>query len=215
MACWYPQTAVAFRSDPPAGRTGSSGSGGATCRSCHGNNVGGGSVQIVGVPDKYQANAIYDITVRVADSAKLGAGFQLSVEDASGLPAGTLSIIDAVNTQLNTDDPAWVNHRLAGVNNSVANWAASGNSVDYLVRWQAPSSDIGPITFWAIGNAINNNFNSSGDNIYLANKSASFIQVPAVSEWGLVVLTLCVLTAGTLALRRAPALTSLRRHVEN
>ena len=206
VAC-LAQTAMASRFDVLSGRTGGPANGGATCRSCHGNAVGAGSVEIIGVPDKYQANAVYDLTVRVSDATKLGAGFQISVEDAAGNHIGALSIIDPVKTELNPDDPAYANHTSNGVDASVAGWAANGNSFSYPVRWAAPSTDMGTVTFWAAGNAINNNSSPSGDNIYLTSKSASFVAVPAVSTWGMIVLALCVMTAGTIvAGRRRPSL---------
>ncbi len=198
----FPQATWAFRDGPPPGRTGSPGSGGATCRSCHGVDVGAGSVTILGAPLHYQSDAVYDITIRVSDPNQFGAGFQLSVEDVSGNPAGTLLVIDSVNTQLNSSDSGWINHTKDGVDNSVVDWAANGNSAEFAVRWQAPSSDVGAITFWAAGNAIDNNHSLTGDFVYLANRSATFVQVPAVSEWGIVILMLCLLTAGTLALLR-------------
>lgn len=196
-------SASASRFDVLPGRTGGPANGGSTCRSCHGSAVGDGSVQIIGAPSNYQANGVYDLTVRVSDVGQAGAGFQLSVEDPAGNHVGTLSVIDAVNTELNTDDPAYINHTSDGVDDSVANWNANGSSASYTVRWTAPSTDMGPITFWAAGNAINNNFSPSSDFIYTTSKSATFVAVPAVSTWGLVILALCVLTAGTLAgLRR-------------
>ncbi len=62
----------------------------------------------------------------------------------------------------------------SGVNNAVANWVAGSNSATYTVQWQAPATDVGTLTFWAAGNAINNNFSSSGDTIYLTNVAATF-----------------------------------------
>jgi hypothetical protein len=56
----------------------------------------------------------------------------------------------------------------------VANWAANGNSATYNVQWQAPATDMGSLTSWAAGNAINNSFFSDGDIIYLTNVSATF-----------------------------------------
>ena len=199
VAC-LTQSAQASRFAVASGRTGSPGSGGATCRGCHGSTVGTGSVEILGMPDNYQANAVYDLTVRVSDATKLGAGFQISAEDAAGNHIGTLSVIDAVNTALNTG--VYLNHTSNGVDAAVTGWAANGNSVSYPARWTAPSTDMGTVTFWAAGNAINNNFSSSGDIIYLTSKSASFIAVPAVSTWGMVVFTLCVMTAGTIVAGR-------------
>lgn len=203
--------AKASRFDVVPGRTGGPAGLGATCRQCHGNAVGNGSVEIVGVPNKYQANAVYDLTVRVSDPDKLGAGFQISVEDAIGNHVGALSVIDSVNTELNPSDNGYLNHRPEGVDASIAAWAANGNSFDFPVRWTAPDVDMGTVTFWAAGNAINNNFSPNCsqacapgccDIVYLANESAGFLSVPAASTWGLIMLGLSVLTAGTLLSRR-------------
>ena len=193
----------AFRSGPPAGHNGSTASGGATCMVCHGSAIGGGMVEILGVPAQYEADALYDLTVRISDPAQAGAGFQLSVETAAGSQAGTLIAIDATNTQLNVD-PRWINHTQTGVNNAVATWAAMGNAAEYDVRWQAPATDVGPVTFWAAGNAINNDFFNTGDIIYLTNESATFLSiVPAAGAWGLLAMGLVVLIAGTIVVGRS------------
>jgi len=171
---------------------------------CHGAGAGAGSVQILGFPTNYAPSTDYDLTVRIADATKLGAGFQISVEDASGEHVGALVVTDATNTQFNTGN-VWINHTLSGVNNSVANWAANSSAANYMVRWTSPAADEGPITAWAAGNAINNDFNSSGDTIYLTSATANFMQdVPTVSQWGLAVLALLVLTIGTAIIRRRP-----------
>ena len=168
-----PAAAFANRTGPPAGVNGSVASFGSTCRVCHGSTVGAGSVQILGAPTLYQSNMIYDIIVRVSDPAttQTGAGFQISVENGAGSHVGTLSVSDPVRTQSNL---GWINHNSTGVSNSVSNWLALGRAAEYNVRWQAPAGDIGPVTFWAAGNAINNNLASSGDRIYLTNMTATF-----------------------------------------
>ena len=155
--------AFGFRTGPPSGFNGSTASGGTSCRVCHGNAVGVGSVTILNAPLNYVPGATYDLTVRVQDDTKLGGGFQISVEDPAGNHAGLLIVTDPINTQENLE---WVNHTITGVDNAVDNWAALGNAAEYNVRWQAPEC-IGPVTFWVAGNAINNNNSSTGDTIYL------------------------------------------------
>lgn len=199
----FTNSALASRFNVLPGRTGGPANGGATCRSCHGSAVGDGSVEILGAPSQYQANAAYDLTIRVSDAGQSAAGFQLSVEDASGNHIGVLSVIDAVHTELNSDDPVYINHTSVGVDDAATNWVSNGNSASYNVRWTAPATDMGQVTFWAAGNAVNNNFSTSGDFIYTTNTSATFVAVPAVSTWGVMILALGVLTAGTIAgLRR-------------
>lgn len=202
-------SALAFRSGPPGGMTGSPASGGNSCTLCHSGGSGSGSVQILGFPAQYAPNTDYDLTVRIADATKLGAGFQISVEDSSGEHMGTLTLLDATNTQFNAGN-VWVNHTLTGVANSVTNWAGNGNAADYTVRWTSPATDEGPITAYAAGNAINNNFGSSGDTIYLTSVTATFMEeIPTVSQWGLAVIALMVLSAGSVILRQMSAGPSL------
>ena len=195
-----PGGAFAFRSGPPPGRNGSTASLGASCIGCHSAGVGE-SVEILGVPTTYEANTTYNLTVRIADAAQAGAGFQLSVEDDAGTHVGTLVITDATNTQPNG---GWVNHTFTGVDNSVTNWSGLGNSAEYNVDWVSPASNVGAVTFWAAGNAINNDSSLNGDHVYLTNVSATFsLPVPAASTWGLVMLTLLMIVgASVLLLRR-------------
>lgn len=194
-----PASVFAYRSGPPPGRNGSTASGGASCMVCHGATVGAGSVTIIGAPVTYQANVLYNLTIRIEDSTQAGAGFQLSAEDPSGVHTGVLFVADA-NTQPNT---GWINHTSAGVTNSITNWTSLGNAAEYNVVWQAPASDAGPVTFWAAGNAINNNSFPTGDLIYLTTETADFSPpVPTVSQWGLLVMLLVLMTAGTLLIGR-------------
>ncbi len=172
--CGLPAEVLAFRSGPPASVNGSTSSSGTSCTICHGAAVGTGSVTILGAPALYQPSTVYHLIVRIQDNARVGAGFQISAEGPTGTHQGTLAITDAANTQLNTTNNRFVNHRSAGVTASVAGWAGLGNAAEYVVDWLAPATDVGPVTFWAAGNAINNNGLSNGDLIYLTNVTATF-----------------------------------------
>ncbi len=192
--------ALAFSGGPPSGVNGSTGSGGSDCSVCHANSSGGaGAVQILGAPSAYVAGALYNLTIHIADPVKVGAGYQFSVEDAAGIATGTLSLVDA-NSQLNG---GFINHTSAGVTASIANWGSLGNAAEYQFTWQAPAGDAGPVTFWAAGIAINNAGGDNGDLLYLTNQSASFAgNVPTVSEWGLAIMLMSLMTAGTIIMVR-------------
>lgn len=203
----------AFRSGPPAAHNGSVDSMGNTCTACHLGGAGSGMVEILGAPSSYEANETYSLTVRISDPVQAGAGFQISVEDAGGTHVGTLIVTDATNTQINIGDSGYVNHTSTGVSNSVTNWVAMGDSAEYNLDWQAPASDAGTVTFWAVGNAINNNFSNSGDLVYLTNTSADFdagVMVPATSTWGLLLLTLVMLIAGSVVIARKAVPAAIR-----
>lgn len=174
VAIAAPSVAWANRSGPPANFNGSTASGGNSCRACHGIDVGGGSVQILGVPPAYAPSAIYNITVRVSDAMRAGAGFELSVEDGAGQHVGTLIRTDVTNTQFVGVGSRFIAHTSTGVNNSVTNWVSLGSAAEYNLQWQAPSTNLGTVRFWAAGNAINNNMFSTGDRIYLTSMTSGF-----------------------------------------
>ncbi len=192
---------MASRFGPIPGVTGSTASNGNNCTICHSGATGGlGSVQILGAPAMYQFDQLYNLTVRISDPVQVGAGFQLSVEDVAGTHVGTLIASDAVNTQLNGGDDNFINHTDTGVDNSVANW---NGFAEYNLGWQSPASDVGPITFWAAGNAINNNSINTGDRIYTTSTTAGpGFPVPAVSTGGLLGFAFLNVTIGAILLRR-------------
>ena len=145
------------------------------CTLCHGTRAGSGLVTVLGAPTTYTFNEIYNLTVRVADPDQVGAGFQISVEDAVGNHVGTLMKGDDGYTQLAPGDPGWVTHTFAGVGNAVAGWAALGNAAEYHLQWKAPEADVGEIMFYLAGNAINDDHVEFGeqDTIYLHAQSAT------------------------------------------
>jgi len=197
--------ALGFSSGPPAGFTGSPASGGADCTQCHSGviNSGPGSVQVQGLPSAYTPNAIYNLIVRIEDAGRVGAGFQLSAEGPAGTHIGTLAPADA-NAQ---SELGFVHQTTTGYGNSLTNWSGLGDAAEFAINWQAPAGDEGPVTFWAVGNAVDDSGTNSGDNVYAATASVSAgAGIPTVGEWGLALFVILLLTAGTiLAGRGAPS----------
>jgi len=67
------------------------------------------------------------------------------------------------------------------------------------------------VTFWAAGNAINENALPSGDHVYTARvSSAPQAIVPAASFWGLSALGLAATSAGTIVLAGGAGFTTRR-----
>lgn len=141
------------------------------CTSCHAydtpNNPGPGSVAILDVPRRYRPNAIYDFRVRIADPDQVGAGFEISAENAGG-HQGQLLIADALRTRNADNQPPilYVTHTSQGFRDSVDRWAANGNAAEFAVRWQAPATDEGAVTLFAAGNAVNDANATDGDRYY-------------------------------------------------
>jgi thiosulfate dehydrogenase len=141
---------------------------GQSCTLCHLFGEGLGRVQLLGAPQRYRPGVVYDLTVRVSDSdyEQKGAGFEISAEGALG-HVGDFILSDAVHTRYadnHTTD--YVTHTRNAFEDSVANWAVNGNAYEFILAWQAPLVDAGPITFFTAGQAVNNNTRATGDHYY-------------------------------------------------
>lgn len=130
-------------------------------------NSGGGSVAISGISGTYVPGAVYHMTVTVTQQGGGKFGFNFEALDISNGNAGTFTI-----TQTGT----WIRQGVNGTRNTVSQGhsgssgpiaGAGSNSFDFYFDWTAPSSSIGPVTFYATGLAVNmNGVNDSGDQVY-------------------------------------------------
>lgn len=141
------------------------------CTSCHSGtiNSGPGSVTIASSPtltNGYTRGATYTITVNVSDNSAsnnnlFGVGVEVLL--ASGENGGTLTITDANLTQIKT---ATVNSHVRNNVVHTGNGNSGPNSQQFSFDWTAPATGENPVTFYAVGNAANNNGDNTGDNIY-------------------------------------------------
>ncbi len=150
----------AFSSNPPDELTGAPNEG--NCTQCHtGNdlNVVGGSLMLT-VPGVYTPGMEYDIVVELARAGQSRWGFQITAQDSKNVRAGTFATSDT-NTRLEkANSKQYIEHT------SVGTAAGTRNSNSWTFKWTAPSNDVGPITFYAAGNAANNANGALGDYIY-------------------------------------------------
>ncbi|MDP2361535.1 MAG: choice-of-anchor V domain-containing protein [bacterium] len=160
-----PALAFGYASGPPNGLTGAPGEG--TCIQCHdsfGLNSGSGLLTISG-PDEYEPGQTYPITVTLAHAGQSRWGFQMTPLDL-----GALLVTDFVNTQgSSTGGNSYVKHTTTGTQAGTAD-----GPVSWTCDWIAPATDVGPVTFYAAGNAANGNFSNSGDYIYTASFTTEF-----------------------------------------
>ena len=153
---------AAYDARPPLAHTG--GFGEPSCRECHFD----GPIQppeklSLGVPERYQPGAAYELEVSIRDTTARVGGFQLAARVAegphAGTQAGTLCSLDAgVDVVADT---------VTGVQYASHALARSADSLQWTVRWQAPTEDVGPVIFHVAANSANDDDSMLGDVIIL------------------------------------------------
>ena len=135
-----------------------------TCAECHvGNDLNSpdGSLMLVDIPETYMPNKVYEIVVELAHPGQSRWGFEMTALDADGTKAGIFELVDETNTQLSTaNDKQYVKHTTAGTA------AGTADENQWTIQWTAPDADIGPITFYAAGNAADGKNGAAGDYIH-------------------------------------------------
>ncbi|UTW63836.1 T9SS type A sorting domain-containing protein [bacterium SCSIO 12741] len=147
-------------SPAPKGYTGSPADG-RTCGTnggCH----GGGATQMPGMiitdipAEGYTPGQTYNVSVMVRDSGRMVFGFSLTAQNNAGDGLGTL--IPGAGTELSNDN-IYISHKTGTTR--------SGNSKTWPFQWKAPAAGTGTVSFYATGNAGNDNRMASGDNVYM------------------------------------------------
>ena len=154
---------------PPDEKTGAFNEDTCVTAGCHtGNalNTVGGSLMLT-TPDTYEPGEVYTIIVNLERTGQSKWGFQMTALDADGVRAGTFAADDAANTQISeANSKQYIKHTAAGT-------AGANDANSWEFEWTAPDTDVGPITFYAAGNASNGNFNPIDDYIYTAQEEST------------------------------------------
>ncbi len=153
----------AFSSGPPNEKTGASNENTCAQIGCHTANdlnVSGGSL-ILTVPETYVPSEVYTIVVDLSRTGQSRWGFEMTALDADGARAGSFAVDAAGATQLSeANSKQYIKHT------SIGTAQGTNDTHSWEFQWTAPDADIGPITFYAAGNASNGNFNPIDDYIY-------------------------------------------------
>ncbi len=118
-----------------------------------------------GAPASYQPGQTYQLEVVLRRAGMLRAGFQLAARfadgNATGAQAGVLAPGDArsIVTWDTVTHVSYIEHNLAGT-------ALSGDAGHWIIRWTAPATATGPVSFHVAGNAANDDDSPLGDFIY-------------------------------------------------
>jgi hypothetical protein len=166
------RTARAFSSGPPASHTAAPGE--VSCTACHGSypvNYGLGSVSLGGVPLHYTPDQQINLTITTAHPDGYLYGFQLTALDVNGSSAGTIVVTDADNTQLVSGFVS-----MGGLRTYLEHTFDGAFPVEFDRRvwsfaWKAPATNIGPVIFYIAGNGANGDHETTGDYIYLSDRT--------------------------------------------
>lgn len=195
---------------PPNERTGAPLEGTCADVQCHFDepvDSGPGELVLI-VPPSYVPDEVYTIDVRLAQADQMRWGFELAALDAAGTSVGSLASIDAetqVAVSNGTTEPLgrqYVKHTPLGTG------AGQADAYAWSFTWTAPSSDAGPVTFYAAGNAADDNgfqfrlpgFGDAGDFIYTAQETVALPE-PGV-QGGAIGIAAAICLAGARHRRR-------------
>lgn len=154
---------VVISKNGKAGYTGSPGEN--SCNQCHNSfalNSGNGSIYITtNIPnDLYVPDSVYEISVTVAKPGVNLFGFGLEVLDSDQSNSGLLIVTNSLRTHLLNAANGRKNmtHKLNG--------GAFADSAVFTFNWRAPSTNVGPVTFYYTGVCADSSNSNSGDYVY-------------------------------------------------
>lgn len=173
-----PGAVLANANGPQDARTGAPQETTCNAVSCHTDeplNSGPGVLELI-LPPSYVPAETYTIDVRLSQTGQMRWGFELTVLDELGQSAGSLAPSDG-ETQVSSFAPLgreYIKHT------SLGTAAGQGDMHAWSFSWTAPPEDVGSVTFYAAGNASDNNnlqirIGTSGDFVYTGQQS---VQLP-------------------------------------
>ncbi len=127
----------------------------AYCSTCHTYGPIHSTTKLVisGLPSSYTPGATYNITVTVYRPGSARFGFQAIIQDGSNLAQGSFT---ATGSNVYVDG-AYVEHQSAPY---------ATDSFSFQFTWTAPSSDVGPLYMYTVGNAANGDGSTGGDSVF-------------------------------------------------
>ena len=153
---------------PPAGNSGAPGE--TTCNNCHIQEIGSGFFTIL-APSTYAPGTTYQLTVRhtTNDNTRRRWGFQITALTSANIKAGNLATTTA-NVRILTGGPGGA--RQYAEHTETGTFAGFGSPVSWTFNWTAPTTNVGPVTFYAAGLQANNNGSENGDQVYTASAAS-------------------------------------------
>jgi hypothetical protein len=149
-------------------------------------NSGGGSV-LISSPTleaknwKYVPGQTYKIDITITKTGAKNFGFGFEALNSNNEDAGSIIVTDSLKTQLQKafNDRTNIMHK-----NKVG---IAANTFTYTFNWQAPTTDIGTVTFYAASNASNNDGTLQGDYIYTTTKEITSLTLNTSEKFSAII----------------------------
>ena len=142
----------------------------ANCTQCHAGNAlndSDGSLMLT-IPGTYEPNEIYTVVVNLSRTGQSKWGFEMTALDGNGARAGSFTADDAANTQVSeANSKQYIKQTFDGTA------TGTNDAHSWEFQWTAPDADVGPITFYAAGNAADADFGITGDYIYTTQEEST------------------------------------------
>ena len=143
-------------------------------------DAGLGDLQII-LPPSYVPAETYAIEVRLSQTGQMRWGFELTALDSAGDSVGSLASTDAETQVSVSNGTTELLGRQSVKHTPLGTAAGQPDAKSWSFEWTAPPSDVGPVSFYAAGNAADDNgFNfrlpgqgDAGDFIYTAQQTLS------------------------------------------
>ncbi len=175
---------LSFQVIKKAGKAGNTGSPGEnSCNQCHNSfaiNSSDGFIKFSSnIPgDIYEPDSVYTINVTVGKPGVSLFGFGLEALKTGNTSTGTFIITNSIRTQQLTAANGRLNmvHKLIG--------GAFPDSAVFSFDWRAPSTNVGPITFYYSGVCADSSNNALGDYVYKGSHTISSTSTVGIANNG-------------------------------
>lgn len=142
---------------PPPGFTGAPDEN--SCTACHFGGPETGTFSLT-VPTDYIPGQTYQIVIRHvnADTSRKRWGFEMTALAGTAM-AGSFSNLSPLTQTISDSGRQYIEHTLAGT------FPDQTGGAQWTVQWTAPTTNVGPVNFYAAGNQANNDGQTGGDRI--------------------------------------------------
>lgn len=129
------------------------------------------SITFSDINGQYVPGQIYQVKVRIDDIGINRFGFQLvAIKNADQKQAGAFIVTDSLRTHIMKNTIAFQDREYVTYTYLGSSALASGYN-EWTINWQAPASDVGPVTFYVATLSGNDDATDKNDFSYTINKS--------------------------------------------